>query len=49
MELLTSFNRDRGLTIIMVTHEQEMAHFAGRVVQFRDGQVWADKGNGEVR
>lgn len=49
MELLTSFNRDRGLTIIMVTHEQEMAHFAGRVVQFRDGLVWADKANGEVR
>ena len=48
MELLTSFNRDRGITIIMVTHEQEMARFAGRVVQFRDGLVWADKANGEV-
>jgi ABC-type antimicrobial peptide transport system, ATPase component len=49
MELLTSFNRDRGITIIMVTHEQEMARFAKRVVQFRDGLVWADKANGEVR
>ncbi len=47
MELLTSFNLDLGITIIMVTHEQEMAHFARRVVQFRDGLVWADKENGE--
>jgi putative ABC transport system ATP-binding protein len=48
MELLTSFNRGRGITIIMVTHEQEMAEFAGRVVQFRDGRVLMDKVNGEV-
>ncbi|MDH3329110.1 MAG: ABC transporter ATP-binding protein [Desulfobulbaceae bacterium] len=47
MELLTAFNKDQGITIIMVTHEQEMARFAGRVVQFRDGQVLADTTNGE--
>ncbi|MBU4264395.1 MAG: ABC transporter ATP-binding protein [Proteobacteria bacterium] len=49
MELLTAFNRDQGITIIMVTHEQEMAQFARRVVQFRDGLVSADQANGEVR
>ncbi|MBU0682077.1 MAG: ABC transporter ATP-binding protein [Proteobacteria bacterium] len=48
MELLTSFNRELGITIIMVTHEQEMAHFADRVVQFRDGLVWTDQVEGEV-
>jgi putative ABC transport system ATP-binding protein len=48
MELLTSFNRTRGITIVMVTHEQEMASFASRVVQFRDGLVLLDKANGEV-
>jgi putative ABC transport system ATP-binding protein len=47
MELLTAFNKDQGITIIMVTHEQEMARFAGRVVQFRDGQVLVDTTNGE--
>jgi len=47
MELLTSFNRDRGITIIMVTHEQDMAGYAGRIIQFRDGLVWTDKTNGE--
>jgi putative ABC transport system ATP-binding protein len=39
MELLASFNRDRGLTIIMVTHEPDMAAFAGRQVHFRDGLI----------
>ncbi|MDR9501823.1 MAG: ABC transporter ATP-binding protein [Desulfurivibrionaceae bacterium] len=46
MELLTTFNRELGITIIMVTHEKEMARFAGRVVQFRDGLVRADKNDG---
>ena len=49
MDLLTSFNREQGITIIMVTHEQEMARFAERVVQFRDGLVATDQANGEAR
>jgi putative ABC transport system ATP-binding protein len=39
MELLTAFNRDRGLTIIMVTHEPDMAAYAGRRIHFTDGQI----------
>jgi putative ABC transport system ATP-binding protein len=39
MELLTSLNRDRGITVLMVTHEAEMAAFARTVVHFRDGLV----------
>jgi putative ABC transport system ATP-binding protein len=49
MELLTAFNRTQGITIIMVTHEQDMARFARRVVHFRDGLVAADQVNGEAR
>jgi putative ABC transport system ATP-binding protein len=47
MQLLTEFNRERGITIVMVTHEKEMADFARRVVQFRDGRVWKEKVNTE--
>jgi putative ABC transport system ATP-binding protein len=47
MQLLTEFNRERGITIVMVTHEKEMADFARRVVQFRDGRVWEEKVNTE--
>jgi putative ABC transport system ATP-binding protein len=39
MELLSNFNRERGLTILMVTHEAEMAAYAGRIVRFRDGLI----------
>jgi putative ABC transport system ATP-binding protein len=49
MDLLTTFNKEQGITIIMVTHEQEMSRFAERVVQFRDGLVATDMENGEAR
>ena len=43
MELLTAFNRDRGITIVMVTHEAEMASYAKRIVHFRDGLIEKDQ------
>jgi putative ABC transport system ATP-binding protein len=39
MELITRFNHERGLTIIMVTHEAEMAAYARRRVDFLDGRI----------
>lgn len=39
MELLSSFNREKGITIIMVTHENDMAKFASRIIHFRDGRI----------
>ena len=42
MELLTTLNRTLGLTIVMVTHEPEMAAFSRRVVRFRDGLMEHD-------
>jgi putative ABC transport system ATP-binding protein len=46
MELLTGFNRDLGITIIMVTHEPDMASYAERIVHFKDGLVDPGSGNG---
>src|SRR5690606_24800732 len=34
MGLLTQFNRERGITILMVTHEPDMAEYAQRIVRF---------------
>jgi len=42
MDLLTAFNRDHGITIIMVTHERDMAVYAKRTVYFRDGLIETD-------
>jgi putative ABC transport system ATP-binding protein len=39
MNLLKQLNEDENITIIMVTHEEEMAAFASRVIYFRDGNI----------
>jgi putative ABC transport system ATP-binding protein len=46
MELLRALNRERGITVIMVTHEPDMAAYAGRVIRFMDGLVASDEANG---
>ena len=42
MELLVRLNKERGITVVMVTHEHDMAHYAGRIITFRDGRVESD-------
>ncbi|MFA5454417.1 MAG: ABC transporter ATP-binding protein [Sulfurimonas sp.] len=39
MELLRSFNQEKGITVLMVTHEMDMAKYASRRVFFRDGSI----------
>lgn len=48
MELISEFNRSRGLTIVMVTHELETAAYAHRVVNFLDGMVHSDRQKTEM-
>ena len=45
MKLLQSLNRERGLTIVLVTHEEDVASYAGRQVRFRDGLIESDSGD----
>ena len=42
MELLVALNREQGITIVMVTHEPDMAAYASRCVHFVDGRVDRD-------
>ncbi|TCM21723.1 putative ABC transport system ATP-binding protein [Novosphingobium sp. PhB165] len=39
MEFLSTLNRDSGITVLMVTHEPDMAEFARRIVHFKDGLI----------
>jgi len=39
MELLDNLNREAGITVLMVTHEPDMAAFARTIVHFKDGMV----------
>lgn len=46
MELLTSINRDQGITVVMVTHEPDMADYANRIISFKDGLIESDRKHG---
>jgi putative ABC transport system ATP-binding protein len=43
MQLLRSLNSEEGITVIMVTHEPDMAAYAKRIVHFRDGLIEKDE------
>ncbi|HSR57823.1 MAG TPA: ABC transporter permease [Candidatus Binataceae bacterium] len=43
MEIISRLNRERGITVIVVTHEPEVAAYADRVITFRDGVILSDE------
>jgi putative ABC transport system ATP-binding protein len=45
MDLVTRLNREKGITVVMVTHEPDMAEYAGRVIHFKDGKIETDQTN----
>jgi putative ABC transport system ATP-binding protein len=45
LALLSRLNRERGLTIVMVTHDVEVAAWARRIVRFLDGRIREDVPN----
>jgi putative ABC transport system ATP-binding protein len=49
MRLLTRLNEDKGITIVMVTHEPDIAAWTRRIVRFRDGLIESDQANEPVR
>lgn len=48
MDLLTELNRDLNLTVVMVTHESDIAAYADRTLRFLDGRVESDLPNAEA-
>ncbi|HKC86719.1 MAG TPA: ABC transporter ATP-binding protein [Blastocatellia bacterium] len=43
MEIFQRLNRERGLTLLIVTHEHDIAEYAKRVIIFRDGKIRSDE------
>jgi len=43
MDIFQRLNEDRGITILLITHEHDIAEFARRLVAFRDGRVLSDQ------
>ncbi len=49
MNLLVSLNEERGLTIVLVTHEEDIARYAQRQIRFLDGRIASDTGREKMR
>jgi putative ABC transport system ATP-binding protein len=48
MQLIAALNRERGITVLLVTHEADIAAYASRVVRFHDGRIASDRQRGEA-
>ena len=48
MEMLGAFNREYGITIVLVTHDADMAAYAKRIIRFLDGIIDTDEENGKI-
>jgi len=46
MELVTKLSRERGTTVVYVTHDPRMSKYAHRCIQLRDGKIVSDDCNG---
>ncbi len=46
IDLLLSLNRDHGSTLVLVTHDPELAAYAERIISLRDGRIESDKQTG---
>jgi putative ABC transport system ATP-binding protein len=49
MDIFQRLNRERGLTIVLITHEPQVAEYGSRIVSFKDGVVIADQANAARR
>ncbi|HJZ78494.1 MAG TPA: ABC transporter ATP-binding protein [Vicinamibacterales bacterium] len=49
MEIFQRLNAERGITIVLITHEPQVAEYGSRIIRFTDGRVVSDQPNGTHR
>ena len=45
MEIFQALQRERGITIVLITHEMDVAQYGSRIVTFKDGRIVSDTSN----
>ena len=43
MSILTTLHSEQGITLVMITHEEDIAHYCQRIVRLKDGQIVAEE------
>jgi putative ABC transport system ATP-binding protein len=49
MDIFQALKEERGITIVLITHEQQVAEYGSRIVTFKDGQIVSDQANVQRR
>ena len=49
MEIFQRLNAERGITIVLITHEPQVAEYGSRIIRFTDGGVVTDQTNAAFR
>ena len=45
MGIFQRLNTERGITVLLITHEQDIAEYGTRIIRFRDGKIVSDNPN----
>ena len=49
MDIFQRLKEERGITIVLITHEQQVAEYGSRIIAFKDGQILSDRANDRQR
>jgi putative ABC transport system ATP-binding protein len=49
MDIFQRLKQERGITIVLITHEPQVAEYGSRIITFKDGEILSDRANDQQR